>query len=94
MEHPSIFSSPLTRSSLQSCNTASSNGPEPVVLQLWNRTGGGCENQVFITPGVVLGRIRLYGRLTLTVGTGYQFAVSEAHPQYENNWIFSVRTNF
>ncbi len=31
------------------------------------------KNQVFITPGVVLGRIRLYGRLTLTVGTGYQF---------------------
>src|SRR4030081_3167678 len=42
----------------------------------------------------VLGRIRLYGRLTLTLGTGHQFAVSHAHPQYENNWIFSVRTNF
>jgi hypothetical protein len=27
--------------------------------------------QVFITPGVVLGRIRLYGRLTLTVGTDH-----------------------
>jgi hypothetical protein len=44
--------------------------------------------------GVVLGRIRLYGRLTLTAGTGYQFAVSDAHPQYEKNWILSVRTNF
>jgi hypothetical protein len=52
------------------------------------------KNQVFITPGVVLGRIRLYGRLTLTVGTGYQFTVSDAHQQYENNWILSVRTNF
>jgi hypothetical protein len=47
-----------------------------------------------LTPGVVLGKIRLYGRLTLTVGMGYQFAVSHAHPQYENNWILSVRTNF
>jgi hypothetical protein len=52
------------------------------------------KNQIFITPGVLLGRIRLYGRLTLTVGTGYQFAVSDAHPQYENNRILSVRTNF
>ena len=52
------------------------------------------KNQVFITPGVVIGKIRLYERLTLTVGTGYQFAVSPAHPQFENNWILSIRTNF
>src|ERR1700682_5713460 len=32
--------------------------------------------QVFITPGVVLGRIRLDGRLTLTVGTGNPVLVS------------------
>jgi len=31
---------------------------------------------------------------SITVGTGYQFAVSDAHPQYEDNWILSVRTNF
>ena len=60
----------------------------------WPNGANRGKNQVFITPGVVLGRIRLYGRLTLTVGTGYQFAVSDAHPQYENNWILSVRTNF
>jgi hypothetical protein len=60
----------------------------------WPNGANRGKNQVFITPGVVLGRIRLDGRLTLTVGTGYQFAVSDAHPQYENNWILSVRTNF
>jgi hypothetical protein len=60
----------------------------------WPNGANRGKNQVFITPGVVLGRIRLYGRLTLTVGTGYQFAISDAHPQYENNWILSVRTNF
>lgn len=35
--------------------------------------------QVLIAPGVVLGRILLYGRLTLAVGMGYQFTVSDAH---------------
>jgi hypothetical protein len=52
------------------------------------------ENEVFLTTGVVLGRFRLSGRKTLTVGAGYQFAVSHDHPQFENNWILSVRTNF
>ena len=60
----------------------------------WPNGANRGKNQVFITPGVVLGRIRLYGRLTLTVGMGYQFAISDAHPQHENNWILSVRTNF
>jgi hypothetical protein len=60
----------------------------------WPNGANRGKNQIFITPGVILGRIRLYGRLTLSVGTGYQFTVSHAHPQYENNWIFSVRTNF
>jgi hypothetical protein len=60
----------------------------------WPNGANRGKNQIFFTPGVVLGRIRLYGRLTLSVGTGYQFTVSPAHPQYENNWIFSVRTNF
>jgi hypothetical protein len=52
------------------------------------------KNQVFLLPGVLLGPIPLYGRLTWTVGAGYQFAVSDAHPQYENNWIFDFRINF
>jgi hypothetical protein len=52
------------------------------------------KNQVFLLPGVVLGSIPLYKRLTWTVGAGYQFAVSDAHPQYENNWIFDFRINF
>ena len=52
------------------------------------------KNQVFLLPGVVLGPIPLYRRLTWTVGVGYQFAVSHAHPQYENNWIFDFRINF
>jgi hypothetical protein len=52
------------------------------------------KNQVFLLPGVVLGSMPLYKRLTWTVGAGYQLAVSHAHPQYQNNWIFDFRINF
>ncbi len=52
------------------------------------------KNQVFLLPGLNIGHIRLYGRVTLNVAMGYQFAVSHAYPQYENNWILSARINF
>ena len=50
-------------------------------------------DQVFLTSGLVVGRIPLKGRLGLTVGLGYQFAVTE-HPLYRNNLTFSVRLPF
>ena len=52
------------------------------------------KNQVFLLPGILLGPIPLYKRLAWSLGVGYQFAVSHAHPQYENNWIFDFRINF
>lgn len=52
------------------------------------------KNQVFLLPGVVIGSNPLYERLTWSMGVGYQFAISHAHPQYENNWIFDFRINF
>ena len=52
------------------------------------------KNQVFLLPGILLGPIPLYKRLAWSLGVGYQFAVSDAHPQYENNWIFDFRMNF
>ena len=52
------------------------------------------KNQVFLLPGIVIGSNPLYKRLTWSVGAGYQFAVSDDHPQYENNWIFDFRINF
>ena len=51
------------------------------------------KNQVFLLPEIILGSIELYGRVTWTIGAGYQFAVSHAHPQYENSWIVSFRPN-
>jgi hypothetical protein len=53
------------------------------------------KNQVFLLPGLNVGHThRLYGRVTLNLAVGYQFAVSHAYPQYENNWIASIRINF
>jgi hypothetical protein len=50
-------------------------------------------NQVLITPGLVIGRIPIEGRLGLTIGMGYQVAVTE-NPRYQNNFILSVRLPF
>jgi hypothetical protein len=50
-------------------------------------------DQAFITPGLIIGRIPLTGRLRLTFGAGYQIAVTP-HPTYYNNFILSVRLSF
>ena len=51
-------------------------------------------NQLFLTPGLIIGRIPIAGRLGLTVGVGYQVAVTDEHPQYRNNLVLSVRLPF
>jgi hypothetical protein len=51
------------------------------------------QTQVFLTPGIVVGRIPLYHRVGLTVGAGYQIAVTR-HPAYNHGAIFSGRIPF
>lgn len=48
------------------------------------------KNQTFVTPGVVLGRFRLAGRVGLTFGAGYQIASTRFHTT-NHNAIFSIR---
>lgn len=50
-------------------------------------------NQVLITPGLIIGRIPIAGRLGLTFGMGYQVAVT-GNPRYRNNLLFSIRLPF
>jgi hypothetical protein len=52
------------------------------------------KNQVFLTPGLIVGRIPLFWRVKALVGVGYQFAASAVHPTYQNNWILTVRLPF
>jgi hypothetical protein len=50
-------------------------------------------NQAFITPGLVVGRFHLWKRIGLSLGVGYQIAVTD-HPLYHHNFIFTGRIPF
>jgi len=50
-------------------------------------------NQLFITPGLVLGRFPIWKRVGLTLGAGYQVAVTQ-QPLIRNNFIISARIPF
>jgi hypothetical protein len=51
------------------------------------------KRQVFVTPGVVIGRLHLYKRLNLTIGGGFQTAATHFHTN-NHNAIFSIRFPF
>ena len=51
------------------------------------------KNQLLLTPGVVLGRFSIWERAALTVGVGYQVAVT-SDPLVRNNLILSGRVPF
>jgi hypothetical protein len=59
------------------------------------------KTQVFLTPGLIVGRFPLAGRVVGIVGAGYQFAVSPKlvttpalTPTYQHAWIFTARAAF
>jgi hypothetical protein len=59
------------------------------------------KTQVFLTPGLVLGRFPLVGRTKAIVGFGYQIAVSPTQtttpvltPTYRQAWILTTRLAF
>ena len=51
------------------------------------------QKQNFVTPGLVLGRFRLIGRVGLTFGGGYQIATTHFHTS-NHNAILSIRLPF
>lgn len=51
------------------------------------------KTQVFMTPGLVVGRLHLWKRLALTVGGGFQIATTHFHTN-NHNGILSVRFPF
>jgi hypothetical protein len=59
------------------------------------------KTQIFLTPGLILGRFAIAGRSKFIIGGGYQFAVSPKltttpvmTPTYSQGWNLSVRTTF
>jgi hypothetical protein len=68
--------------------------PELEINQSWFSGGkNDGKEQTFLTPGIVMGRMPLTGRLGLTVGAGVQIAVSQFHTS-DHNIIFSMRFPF
>jgi hypothetical protein len=57
-------------------------------------------HQVYLTPGLVVGRFRLADNLNFTFGVGYQSAVAPTYrakpltPAYNHAWLFTSRLNF
>jgi hypothetical protein len=50
-------------------------------------------NQVFLTPGFIIGRLPIWERVGPTIGLGCQVAVSD-RPAYNHNFIVSARVPF
>jgi hypothetical protein len=50
-------------------------------------------NQLLVTPGLVVGRLPIYGRVGATIGLGCQMAVTD-HALLEHNFILSMRIPF
>jgi hypothetical protein len=59
----------------------------------WTNGTNAGKKQVFLSPGLVVGRIHLWRRLGLAVGGGVQIAATQYH-QYNHNWSLSVRFPF
>lgn len=51
------------------------------------------ENQLFLTPGLIVGRFHLYKRVGLTLGSGVQVAATRFHTS-NHNWIWTLRLPF
>ncbi len=68
--------------------------PEVEVNATWFRTGRDAGmTQVFVTPGLVIGRLRLTRRVGFTVGAGVQIPVTDFRTS-EHTAILSVRLPF
>ena len=51
------------------------------------------KKQVFLTPGLVIGRLHLTGRLRFAFGAGFQIAATQFHT-YNHKLVFTIRFPF
>jgi hypothetical protein len=51
------------------------------------------KKQVFLTPGLILGRFRLHGRLAMALGAGFQIAATHYH-NYDHAAVITFRFPF
>ncbi len=68
--------------------------PELEVNSTFYKTGPHAGNkQIFLTPGLGFGRVRVGGRLHFSTAAGMQIAATRFHT-YNHRWIFSERFSF
>lgn len=51
------------------------------------------KDQIFLTPGFLIGRLPIWERVGLTIGLGYQVALTH-DPTFNHNFIVSARLPF
>lgn len=51
------------------------------------------KKQTFLTPGLILGRFRVHGRVLMALGAGFQIAATHYH-NYNHAWVVTVRFPF
>jgi len=59
----------------------------------WTNGAQTGDKQVFLSPGLVVGKLHLWKRLGMTVGSGIQIPGTQFHTQ-DRNWLMSVRFPF
>ena len=102
LEHEATIGTSLVSNTTFQYHVAQYFWPEfEVNLTHWFGGQRANKTQVFLTPGVVLGRFKLFGRSKLIAGAGYQIAVSPAittkpvlTPTYQHAFIGSLRVTF
>ena len=68
--------------------------PEFEVNYTWFPDGDHAgKNQVFLTPGLILGRFPIWERVKVIAGAGFQVAVTK-YAAYHNAWIITGRVTF
>jgi hypothetical protein len=60
---------------------------------MWANGQNDGKKQVFLSPGLVVGKLHLWKRLGFAFGGGVQIATTRFHA-YEHNWVMSVRFPF
>lgn len=60
---------------------------------IWANGKNDGKKQVFLSPGLVVGKLRLWRRLGVAFGGGVQIAATQFHA-YEHNWVTSIRFPF
>jgi hypothetical protein len=60
---------------------------------MWANGKNDGKRQVYVSPGLVVGKVHLWKRLGFAFGGGVQIAATQFHA-YEHNWVTSIRFPF